>query len=129
MKKNLLLLTLLLAFIIETALTFLCFFKPATALALFGMLYNEQTVFLGYIIAWFCLLVSIIIMYAMWHLKNNKDGYSPIIYILGFWWIGLGIGVYIAFNKTGNLLIDSLKGVVLVMLNYLYGKENQKNDL
>ena len=125
MKKNLLLLTLLLALVIETALTFLCFFKPATAVALFGMQYNEQTAFLGYIIAWFCLLVSVLIVYTIWGLKNNSSGYSAIIYVLGFWWIGLGIGVYFVFKKTDNLFLDSLKGLILVTLNYLHGKENE----
>lgn len=124
MKKNLLFLVLILSLVIELALTFLCFFKPTTALQLFGLQYSDQTSFLGYIIAWFCLLVSVLIVYAMLLLKNNNAAHKAIIYILGFWWICLGLGVYISFKKTDNLLLDSLKGVILVMLNYFNNKEN-----
>ena len=123
MKKKLLLITLILALVIEVALTVLCFFKPAAAIKLFGMQYNDQTAFLGYIIAWFCLLVSVLIVYAIILLKNNDAAYKSVVYILGFWWIGLGIGVYITFKKPDNLLLDSLKGLILVTLNYLQTKE------
>ena len=125
MKKNLLYVTLTLAFIIEAALTILCFLKPATAMGLFGMVYNSETSFLAYIIAWFCLLVSILIVWAIIGLKNNNNGYETLIYVLGFWWIALGIGIYVSFKKTDNLLLDSAKGIILVVLNYLCAKEKK----
>ena len=125
MKKNLLYITLIIAFVIEAALAILCFFKPITAMGLFGLVYSNETSFLAYIIAWFCLLVSILIVYAFIGLRHNNNGYRILIYILGCWWIGLGIGVYISFKKTDNLLLDSLKGVILVLLNYLYAKEKK----
>lgn len=125
MKKNLLYITLTIAFFIEAALTILCFFEPAKAMGLFGMLYNSETAFLAYIIAWFCLLVSVLIIFAFLGLKNNNNGFKVLIYILGCWWLGLGIGVYIIFNKTDNLLLDSLKGLVLIVLNYFYAKEKK----
>ena len=125
MKKNLLYITLTIAFVIEAALTILCFFKPLKAMGLFGMTYNSETAFLAYIIAWFCLLVSVLIIFALLGLKNNNNGFKILIYILGCWWIGLGIGVYIIFNKSDNLLLDSLKGLVLIVLNYLYAKEKK----
>jgi hypothetical protein len=123
MKKNILLTILALAFVIEMIIAILCFFKPIAAAELLGIQYSEQTAFLGYIIAWFCLLVSILIGYTFILLKNNQSGYSPLIYILGLWWIGLGIGVFIAFGKIDNLLIDSIKGLALVVVNYLRNKE------
>ena len=125
MKKNLLYITLIIAFVIEAALAILCFFKPVTAMGLFGLVYNNETSFLGYIIAWFCLLVSILIVYAMMGLKNNNNGYQVLIYILGCWWLGLGIGVYLSFNKVDNLILDSVKGLLLILLNYLHAKEGK----
>ena len=125
MKRNLLYITLLIAFLIEAALTMLCFFKPVTAMNLFGMVYSNETSFLAYIISWFCLLVSVLIIYAFVGLKNDNNGYKILIYILGCWWIGLGIGVYVSFKKTDNLLLDSVKGVILVVLNYLYAKDKK----
>lgn len=123
MKKNLLLILLTFALVVEITLTGLCFFKPKLALELFGLEYNNLAAFLGYLIAWFLLLVSGLIAYALFLLKNNRPGYEVIIYILGFWWIGLGIGVYVVFGKPDNLLLDSLKGFLLVTLNYWYKKE------
>ena len=121
--KKILLITLALAFIIEAALSFLCFFMPAKALELFGMEYNEKYAFLGFIIAWFLLLVTILIGYAIYLLQTNKVGSKAIINILGFWWIALGIGVYAVFDKLDNLLLDSLKGMVILALNYFYNKD------
>ena len=125
MKKNILYITLIIAFVIEAALTILCLFKPVTAMGLFGIVYNNETSFLGYIIGWFCLLISILIAYAFVGLKNNNSGHKILIYILGCWWIGLGIGVYVSFKKTDNLLLDSFKGIILVVLNYLHSKEER----
>ena len=127
MKRNLLYITLILAFVIEATLAILCFFKPATAMGLFGMVYSNENSFLAYIIAWFLLLISILIVVALLGLKNENSGYTILIYVLGCWWIGLGIGVFVTFNKTDNLLLDSVKGAILVVLNYLYAKEKKIN--
>jgi hypothetical protein len=121
--KKIFLITLILALIIEAVLCFLCFFMPSKAMELFGMKYNVQVAFLGYIIAWFLLLVSILIGYAIYLLQVNKVGSKAIINILGFWWIALGIGVYAIFDKLDNLLLDSLKGLVILGLNYFYNKD------
>ena len=125
MTKKLLFILLTIAFVIEAALTIFCLFKPATAMGLFGMAYSNEIAFLGYIVGWFCLLVSILIVFAFLGLKNKNNGHSILIYILGCWWIGLGIGVYVSFKKTDNLLLDSLKGFLLVVLNYLYTKQRK----
>jgi hypothetical protein len=125
MKKNILLGGLGLALLIELVLTILCFFFPIKALALFGMTYNSETAFMGYIIAWFCLLVSILIIYAIDLLRKNNDAYKTIVNLLGFWWIFLGIGIFFKFGKMDNLFLDSLKGIFLVGMNYLHGKETK----
>jgi DMSO/TMAO reductase YedYZ heme-binding membrane subunit len=121
--KKIFFVTLLLAFVIEAVLCFLCFFMPAKAMELFGMQYNDQFAFLGYIIAWFLLLVTVLIGYAIYLFQTNKAGSKAIINILGFWWIALGIGVYTIFDKLDNLLLDSLKGMVILGLNYFYNKD------
>jgi DMSO/TMAO reductase YedYZ heme-binding membrane subunit len=125
--RKALLITLILSFIIEAALSFLSFFMPAKAIELFDMQYNEQFAFLGYIIAWFLLLVTALIGYAIYLLQTNKVGSKAIINILGFWWICLGIGVYAVFDKLDNLLLDSLRGMVILGLNYFYNKDGAAN--
>jgi hypothetical protein len=122
MRKTLLII-LGLSFVVELGLTFMGFFMPATAAELFKVPYNEQTAFLAYIIAWFLLLATAFIGYIIYLLLNNKEGSKALIYILGFWWIGLGIGVFAAFGKIDNLLLDSLKGLLIVGLNYFSAKK------
>ncbi len=122
MKKTLFII-LVLSFVVELALAFLGFFMPATAAELFKVTYNDQSTFLAYIIAWFLLLATALIGYIIYLLANNSAGSKALIYLLGFWWIGLGIGVYIAFGKKDNLLLDSAKGLLIVGLNYFYHKE------
>jgi L-asparagine transporter-like permease len=86
------------------------------------MKYSSENAFLVFIIAWFLLLVTAFIGYIIYLMRCNKDAKS-LIYILGCWWIGLGIGVYLAFGKADNLMLDSSKGLVLVLLNY-FNKDN-----
>ena len=127
MKKKLLLFTLLFSKLIEVALSFLCFFTPVVALELFGIQYNDQTAFLGHIIAWSCSLVSLIIIFIVCQLKINVVENTVLIYLLGFRWIGLGISIYVFFKKPDNLILDSLKGCILIVLNYLYRKKINAN--
>jgi hypothetical protein len=123
MKKNILLGILLISFIIEAVLAVLCFFYPTKALELFGLVYTEQANFLGYIIAWFCLLVTILIGYCIVQLKNNSNGFGTLLYILCFWWIAIGVGVFIKFGTTDNLLLDSGKGLLLLLATVFYHKK------
>lgn len=119
MKKNILLSLLGFALLIEIVLTILCFFLPMKALELFGMTYNNETAFMGYIIAWFCLLVSLLIIFAIDLIRKNNVTYKTIVNLLGFWWIFLGIGIYLKFGKIDNLFLDTVKGMLLVCANFV----------
>jgi hypothetical protein len=127
MKKTLLII-LVLSFVVELVLSFMGFFMPATAAGLFKVAYTDQTAFLAYIIAWFLLLATALIGYIVYLLLNNKAGSKALIYLLGFWWIGLGVGVYIAFSKIDNLLLDSAKGLLIVALNFFYHNEQSSRN-
>lgn len=127
MIKKILLILLVLSFVIEAALTFLCFFDTGKALQLFGMTYSNDTAFLAYIIAWFCFFITALIVYLFVGVQKNETYTKGLIYLLALWWVGLGIGVYIVFGKTDNLLLDSVKGLLLIIFNYLNTKNSQKN--
>jgi hypothetical protein len=122
--KKYIVITLFIAFVIELALSFLAFFMPSIAAELFQMKYSSENAFLVFIIAWFLLLVTAIIGYVIYLLRKNKDT-KGLIYILSFWWIGLGVGVYLAFGKYDNLMLDTTKGLVLVLLNYFDKDRNR----
>ena len=118
MIRKLLIAVLLIALLIELGLTGGAFFAKEITLAKFGVSLNNETAFLGYIIAWCLLFVSLICLLAIWQIWKNKN-YHILCYILGFWWIGIGIGIYFAFKKPDNLFLDSLKGVLIVLLTKL----------
>ena len=118
MARKLLLAVLLLALIIELALTGGLFFAREMTSKQFGVALTPDTSFLAYIVAWFCLLASVLLILAMWRLWEHNSNYVPLCYILGFFWIGIGIGIYVAFHKADNLLIDSIKGLLIVGLTW-----------
>ena len=131
MKKNLLLFVLFLSFLLEAFLTVIAFFNPAATLKLFKLTYNADTAMLAYFSAWFLLLITTIIVYLMWLVKTNRPGARGMINLLSLWWVGLGVAIYFMFNRPDNLLTDSLKGAILLLLNYLHftdGPRGLHND-
>ena len=125
MKKNLLLFVLFLSFLLEAFLTAIAFCNPAATLNLFKLSYNGDTAMLAYFSAWFLLLITTICVYLMWLVKTGRPGARGMINLLSLWWIGLGIAIYFMFNRPDNLLTDSLKGAILLLLNYIYFSEKR----
>ena len=120
MKKNLLLFVLFLSFLLEAFLAVIAFFNPAATLKLFKLIYNADTAMLAYFSAWFLLFITTTIVYLMWLVKTNRPGARGMINLLSLWWVGLGIAIYFMFNRPDNLVSDSLKGAILLILNYLH---------
>ena len=116
MARKLLITLLILSLLFELALTGGAFFMREAVLKQFQVAVNSDTIFLGFIIAWFLLFTSIICAWALWLVVKNKDSYPTLCYILGFWWIGIGIGIYVVSKRPDNLFEDSLKGLLLVGL-------------
>lgn len=123
MKKNLLLFALFLSFVLEGFLTVMAFFNPAATLKLFKLTYNADTAMLAYFSAWFLLFISTLIVYLMWLVKTNRPEARGMINLLSLWWVGLGIAIYIMFKRPDNLLTDSLKGTLLILLNNMHFKK------
>ena len=118
MSRSLLLILLFVALLLELALAGGAFFYPEFTLAQFGVRYGPETAFLGYIVAWLLLFVSLVIVVAFWQVAQLQPQYAVLCYLLGIWWIGIGIGIYVAFGKPENLLLDSVKGLLLLFLTW-----------
>ena len=116
MARTLLLIVLIIALLIELGLSFGAFFAREFTLHQFGVTLTADTAFLGYIVAWLLLFVSLVCGLAIWQVWQRTPGYETLCYLLGFWWIGIGLGIYIAFGKPDNLFLDSLKGLLIVIL-------------
>lgn len=116
MARTLLLALLILSLLLELGLTGGAFFAREFTLHQFGVSLTPDTAFLGYIVGWLLLFVSLVCGLAMWQVWQRTSDYATLCYLLGFWWIGIGIGIYLAFGKPDNLLLDSLKGLLIVLL-------------
>jgi hypothetical protein len=116
MARKLLLTLLIVALLIELALTGGAFFAREFTLKQFGVGLTADTSFLGYTLGWTLLFVSLVCGLAIWQVWQRKRGFQNLCYLLSLWWIGIGIGIYIAFGKPDNLVLDSLKGLLLLIL-------------
>jgi hypothetical protein len=118
MPRTLLLLVLAIATVSELLLAGGAFFAPVFTLAKFGVEYGPTTAFLGYITGWFLLFVSLVAGLALGRVWQGRPGYAGLCYLLGWWWVAIGIGIYLAFGRPENLLLDSLKGLLLIGLTW-----------
>jgi hypothetical protein len=118
MARKLLIAVLLISLIIELGLTGgLLFAREATSRA-FGVGLTVDTSFLAYIVGWLCGLASMMLGLAIVWLWRGDAHYAPLCYLMGLFWIGIGIGIYAGFGKPDNLLIDTFKGVLIVGLTW-----------
>ena len=118
MPRTLLLLVLAIAILLELGLAGGAFFAPAFTLVKFGVQYGSNTAFLGYLTGWFLLFVSLVAGLAFVRVQQRQPGYAGLCYVLGIWWVGIGIGIYATFGRPDNLLLDSLKGLLIIGLTW-----------
>ena len=118
MARTLLLVVLFIALLLELLLTGGAFFAPVFTLKQFGVKYGPDTTFLAFIVAWLLLFVSLVAAVAFGQVWQRRPSYATWCYLLGIWWIGIGVGIYYAFDKPDNLLLDSVKGLLIVILTW-----------
>lgn len=118
MARSLLLVVLFVALLLELALAGGAFFVPAFTLTQFGVKYGPETAFLAYIVAWLLLFVALVAAIALGQVWQRRPSYATWCYLLGLWWIGIGIGIYHVFGKPDNLMLDSLKGLLIIILTW-----------
>ena len=92
---------------------------PALLMQQFGVRYTPDSAFVAYVLGWLLLFVTLVAVVALGQVWQRRLHFATLCYLLGFWWIGIGIGIYLAFGKADNLVLDSLKGLALVVLTRL----------
>ncbi|GAA4000254.1 hypothetical protein GCM10022408_09120 [Hymenobacter fastidiosus] len=118
MARTALLVLLFLALIIELTLTIGGFFVPDKLLTGFGVGISNDTQFMGFTLAWLLLFVSLVDAVALWQVWQRQPHYATLCYLLGFWWMGIGLGLYLGYGRLDNLLLDSGKGLLIVLATW-----------
>ena len=118
MARTALLILLLLALIIELALTVGGFAAPDLVLTKFGVKANPDTRFMAFALAWLLLFVSLVDALALWQVWQRQPHYATLCYLLGFWWMGIGLGLYLGYGRLDNLLLDTGKGLLIVLATW-----------
>lgn len=118
MARTLLLLLLALATLVEAALAAGAFFAPAFTLGQFQVKYSSETAFLGYVLAWTLLFVTLVAALAFTQVWRRRPQFATLCYLLGLWWIGIGLGIYFAFGRPANLGLDTAKGLLIVLATW-----------
>lgn len=113
--RNVLLVTLWIAFIIECAFPILGFGAPAFMLSKFNVAVSADTLFVGHVAAWLLLFVTIACGIALkWVHARNPAGLTLSI-ALGVWWMGIGLALALKYGHLENLALDTFKGAILVV--------------
>jgi|GEM_PF-1071605 len=118
MARPLLLLVLFLAIATELALAGGVFFAPAFTLSKFGVAYGPATELLSFALGWLLLLVALVAGLVFVQLWNRWPRYALLCHLLGLWWLAIGLAIYLRFGRLELLLLDSIKGLLVVLLTW-----------
>lgn len=110
---------LIFAFATELLFPLFGFLVPDRTLGLFKVGVTDDTRFLAFVVSWSLLFVAVICGLALWRvLRGEIDGWY-LSYALGYWWIGIGIGLAAVHGRIDNLFLDTLKGLLIVVAAHL----------
>ncbi|HXH31706.1 MAG TPA: hypothetical protein VNJ01_12905 [Bacteriovoracaceae bacterium] len=113
-----LLITLSFSLIYEIAFAGAVLLAPDWALQQSGLPVNQETLFLGFGLGWCLVAIALFCALALkLVLENDTNGYL-LTDILGYWWVVVGLAMYFKWGRMDNLIMDALKGAVLLVCNY-----------
>lgn len=119
MARKVLISVLALSLLVETAMTLGGFFAPRLFLSKFGLGTGADALCLVFVLSWTLALVCVVCALALtWVVAGDPHGWTW-SFVLGAWWIGIGVGIYLYRGIPDNLVIDSLKGGLIAASAWL----------
>jgi hypothetical protein len=112
--RALLLILLVISTIIEFLFPLGGFLAPAKMLEIFQVGVTNDTLFLTFILAWALGFVAIVCALAARLVWGGEPLGWTLSYLLGLWWIGIGVTLFVVHGRVDNLFLDALKGALIV---------------
>ena len=92
----------------------------------FGISYSNELDILGLALGLYLLLLTaLMILSSVWTLKSNHSGIT-IGVIIGIFLFIFGTVTFLKFGDLQALMVDSLRGLLTIILGYMAGKELKK---
>ena len=112
--RQLLLILLVVSSVIEFLFPLGGFLAPAQMLEIFKVGVTPDTLFLTFILAWSLGFVAIVCALTARLVWGGEPFGWTLSYLLGFWWIGIGVTLFVVHGRVDNLFLDALKGALIV---------------
>jgi hypothetical protein len=93
-------------------------FGPQFTLAKLNERYGPNTIFLTCSLGWLLLFVSLVAGLAFKKMWQGRRGYAGLCYLLGRWWLGISLGIYILFKRPESLMLSSAKDFTIILLTW-----------
>ena len=116
--KKALLAVLGISFLLEAGLALGGFVARDRLITQFGLAVTDDTRFLGSVLAWMLLFTTMICGIAFAETRRGTAAGRKLDYALGFWWIGIGLSLAIGYGRLEHLVLDALKGALIVGLTW-----------
>ncbi len=125
MLRNFLIVLLVLSGVFEIYQTVCAFLNPLWILSILQIPDSVGARTINHITAWFLLLVSVLILTCIQWVRRQKSEGLTLAIILGLWWVGIGIGIFVASGISTNLYADSLKGFAVSAVSFALMKKRK----
>lgn len=92
----------------------------------FGITYSSELDILGVALGLYLLLLTaLMILSSVWTFKSNHSGITVGV-IIGIFLFVFGAVTFLKFGDLQALMVDSLRGLLTIILGYMAGKELKK---
>lgn len=115
MWKKVLLGLLGFSFVLYAAMSIACFVAPSFLLEQYQIEANSGTLFLGFVVGWFTVLLTAVCGYTFFLVRSGDSAGRVLSLILGLWCAIVGVAVYLGYGHADTLVSDTLRGVVLLL--------------
>lgn len=98
----------------ELLLTVAAFCAPDFALRQFKLTPTPEMLFLANVLGWLFLVITLVCGLAWkWVRERNPAGWV-LSQVLGAWWVGIGLGMAVCYQRYDHLLLDTFKGALIL---------------